>query len=65
MATNGPEKSGRKGIACPKCGCRDFRDDQGRPWQTIKTVPIPGAVRRYKICRHCGRRVRTKEVIEK
>jgi len=52
------------GIKCPKCGCADFRDDAGRPWQTVKTVHVPGAIRRYKVCRHCGHRIRTKETIE-
>ena len=54
----------RAGLVCPKCGCADWRDEAGRPWQTTKTVNMPGAVRRYKICRHCGRRVRTKEIID-
>ncbi|NIP26657.1 MAG: hypothetical protein GWN94_19800 [Phycisphaerae bacterium] len=53
------------GLKCPKCGCADFRTEDGRPWKTVTTVPIPGAVRRYKICRHCGKRIRTKETIEK
>jgi len=52
------------GLKCPTCGCADFRTEDGRPWATVKTVNIPGAVRRYKICRYCGRRVRTKEMIE-
>lgn len=54
-----------QGIRCPKCGCADFRDEDGRPWDVIKVVRIPGAIRRYKICRYCGFRVRTKEIIEK
>ncbi len=56
-----------RGLRCPKCGCADFYDEDGRPYgfDTITTVPLPGAIRRYKICRHCGKRVRTREVIEK
>lgn len=47
-----------RGLRCPACGCGHF--------ETEKTVDIPGRRRRrYKICRHCGRRVRTVEVIEK
>lgn len=53
------------GIRCPKCGCADFRDEEGRPWEVTNVVKIPGATRRYKNCRHCGHRVRTKETIEK
>jgi len=46
-----------KGLRCPKCGCGHFETD--------KTVPIPGRrIRRYKVCRYCGRRVRTTETIE-
>jgi len=54
-----------KGIVCPKCGCADFRDGQGRPWRTAKTMNIPGGIRRYKICRHCGHRIRTHEQINR
>lgn len=46
----------RHGLRCPVCGCRDFLTDH--------TVPIPGAVRRYKWCRHCGKKIRTKESVE-
>lgn len=64
------------GIRCPKCGCADLREADGTRglraehkgkvgfWKIVKTVKIPGAVRRYRICRHCGKRVRTKEVLE-
>lgn len=54
----------RLGLQCPNCGCEDFRDEMGRPWETVKTVLILGAVRRYKICRYCGKKIRTKEIIE-
>ncbi|MGA2324294.1 MAG: hypothetical protein ABSG22_10645 [Sedimentisphaerales bacterium] len=53
------------GIRCPKCGCADFKDEDGRSWEVLNVKKIPGAIRRYMICRYCGRRVRTKEVIEK
>ena len=55
----------RKGLKCPRCGCADFRAEDGRPFDTVKTVNIPGAIRRYKICRWCGKRVRTRETIER
>lgn len=44
------------GLACPDCGCKDFR--------AANTVRIAGGIRRYKVCRHCGRRIRTREKIE-
>jgi transcriptional regulator NrdR family protein len=60
------DKKGKpKGLRCSKCGCADFRDENGRPFKTVKTMPLPGnAIRRYKICRYCGKRIRTKEVID-
>jgi hypothetical protein len=41
------------GIACPKCGCRHLR--------VVTTDPLDGEIRRYRMCRHCGRRIRTFE----
>ena len=58
------KKKKQAGLRCPNCNCADFKDEQGRPWDTRKTVNIPGAVRRYKICRYCGKTVRTRETIE-
>ena len=53
------------GLRCPRCGCADFSDPlTGRPWRTIKTVPSSGFIRRYKVCRYCGRRIRTRETVE-
>ena len=38
------------GIRCPNCWCRDLR--------TTHTRPIPGnRIRRYRRCRHCGKKV--------
>jgi hypothetical protein len=45
-----------KGLSCLGCGCRDF--------ETTHTVRLPNGVRRYKVCRHCGRGVSTREMIE-
>lgn len=57
------------GLVCPRCGCRDFRDDPGptirRTWRTLRTQKLPGKIRRYKRCRHCGRRITTIETIER
>jgi hypothetical protein len=45
-----------RGLRCPRCNCGD--------WRTIDTRPAPaGRVRRYKACRHCGKRVVTFEVM--
>ena len=41
------------GISCPKCGCKHLLTDS-----TARSVE---EVRRYKICRNCGKRVRTVE----
>lgn len=41
------------GLTCPKCGCRH--------WNTLKTWPGPGGVRRTRECRHCGHRKSTLE----
>lgn len=41
------------GIACPKCGCRDFR--------VIYTRPRDRMIERRRECRHCGRRITTYE----
>ena len=63
MGTDDGKKN--RGLKCPRCGCSDFRAEDGRPFDCVKTVNIPGAIRRYKICRHCGKRVRTKETLER
>lgn len=52
------------GLKCPTCGCQDFRGSDGRPWNVTRTMPIPNGVRRYRTCRHCGTKVRTRETIE-
>lgn len=41
------------GIACPKCGCRD--------WRVRNTQPTTDSIRRYRVCRHCGHTRRTVE----
>ncbi|AMV35237.1 hypothetical protein VN12_24140 [Pirellula sp. SH-Sr6A] len=48
----------KKGIICPKCGCRHFI--------TTHTEPLrDGRIRRRKRCRNCDRKVITHEVPEK
>ena len=39
------------GIECPSCGCRDFR--------VYRTTQGQSATVRYKVCRHCGKKVLT------
>jgi len=41
------------GLECPECGCRHF--------ETIKSEPRTWGILRRKACRHCGRRVTTRE----
>jgi DNA-directed RNA polymerase subunit RPC12/RpoP len=41
------------GLACPSCGCRHLP-----VWYTRQK---PGYVLRVRLCRHCGRRVATRE----
>jgi transcriptional regulator NrdR family protein len=43
------------GIECPKCGCRHFR--------VVYTRPQPKAIIRLRECRHCGRRLLTREQV--
>ncbi|HPY76665.1 MAG TPA: ogr/Delta-like zinc finger family protein [Anaerohalosphaeraceae bacterium] len=46
-----------KGIACPKCGCKDWKVTDTRVFSHNK-------IRRYRQCRNCGRKIRTVEKIE-
>lgn len=41
------------GLECPSCGCHHF--------ETVETRPRPGMILRRRACRHCGRRVTTRE----
>ncbi len=49
------EMQGRGGLQCRLCGCCDFR--------VVRTARVGGAVRRERVCRHCGHRVHTREVV--
>jgi hypothetical protein len=46
-----------KGIPCSRCGCTHHFTSHVRPLDD-------GRVRRYRICRHCGRRFTTTEIKE-
>jgi DNA-directed RNA polymerase subunit RPC12/RpoP len=48
-----PADDDAPGIRCPRCGCRDLR--------RAYTRQVPGAARRARDCRHCGKRVITLE----
>jgi hypothetical protein len=48
-----PEAECAAGLECPECGCRHF--------ETIKSEQRPWGILRRKACRHCGRRVTTRE----
>ena len=42
-----------EGLECRDCGCRDFH--------VLETRRTDGAILRRRECRHCGRRVTTRE----
>ena len=45
--------SGKDGLTCRRCGCREFR--------VYYTRPKEGAIMRRRICRHCGLPITTYE----
>ncbi len=45
-----------RGLRCPRCHCTDLRNTGG-------TVLHYRSKIRYRVCRHCGQRVRTRETI--
>jgi hypothetical protein len=44
-----------KGLACPECGCRDFR--------TPHTRRMSNGILRERACRKCGKVILTKEKV--
>jgi len=42
-----------RGIRCPACGCRDLK--------VVNTIRQLGRIVRYRVCRYCGKRIRTIE----
>ena len=47
-------QAGRRGLECPRCGCRHFHVLYTR-------AAIGGRILRRRECRHCGRRLTTYE----
>ena len=45
--------AGDKGLVCRDCGCRHFH--------VVETRQARGMILRRRECRHCGRRVTTRE----
>jgi len=52
----GTEAAPPIGLECRTCGCRHF--------ETIETRPRLGMILRRKACRHCGRRILTRDRVE-
>ncbi len=50
------ELSVASGVVCPRCG--------GTKWKVGETRPAPGRLLRFRVCKGCNKRVRTREVIE-
>jgi len=51
--TVGPQYA--EGVRCPECGCGH--------WRVLKTRKGPGTIVRRRECRHCGRRLTTREKV--
>lgn len=47
------EAGGTRGIRCPDCNCADLRVQNTRDGD--------GIIKRWRVCRHCGRRIVTNE----
>ena len=45
-----------KGVECPKCGCKDLR--------VFSTRKELRRIKRVRVCRCCGAKIRTYEMIE-
>lgn len=45
----------RRGLECPKCGCRT--------WRVTNTWLLNGRIKRRRVCRHCGRPMNTYETV--
>ena len=43
----------QRGLECRACGCRHF--------EVLYTRPRPGGIMRVRQCRHCGKRLMTRE----
>ena len=51
-----PKPSEQRGLRCPACGCAHL--------PVLYTRQRPGHVLRIRACRHCGRRVTTRERLQ-
>jgi hypothetical protein len=50
---HGNARAERRGLECRACGCRHF--------EVLYTRPRPGGIMRVRQCRHCGKRLVTRE----
>jgi transcriptional regulator NrdR family protein len=50
-----PSTPPAKGLICPRCGCQHF--------SVAYTRPRPGFILRARDCRHCGKRIVTREQV--
>lgn len=48
-----PRDPERRGLICPRCGCRHL--------PVVYTRPKVGGILRVRQCRHCGKRISTRE----
>jgi transcriptional regulator NrdR family protein len=46
----------KRGLECSKCGCRHF--------EVVYTRPKTAQIVRLRECRHCGKRVLTRERVD-
>ncbi len=51
-----PKPEDQRGLRCPACGCEHL--------PVLYTRQRPGHVMRIRACRHCGRRVTTRERLQ-
>ncbi|MEX2388790.1 MAG: hypothetical protein WD534_13005 [Phycisphaeraceae bacterium] len=48
-----PRDPEERGLRCPRCGCGHL--------PVVYTRPKPGCILRVRECRHCGKRLSTRE----
>jgi len=48
-----PPEQDQRGLECRNCGCRHF--------EVLYTRQRPGSIMRVRQCRHCGKRLVTRE----
>lgn len=60
-------RSGENGLACPKCACRHVPDENAgrkrRASEVTHSEDIPDRIRRRRVCRACGYRFTTVEIL--